>query len=118
MPQPAPNMSSRLALFALCLGAALLCGSCGDRSSQPGVQVPDISPKTEAEFAQAIDTMRDAWRARPREISEENGKAEQRFMTRFVSLANHTKGTGNFKATKLLWREIFTEHSNDYPTAK
>ena len=75
-------MTRRLSLPALCVGGALLCGACGDGSSGRGVQVPDISPQTEIEFAQAIDTMRDAWRARPREISEENYKAEQRFIAR------------------------------------
>ena len=111
-------MRSRLPLSALCLGLALLCGACGDGSSPHGVKVPDISPKTELEYAEAIDAMRDAWRARPREISDENFKAEQRFIARLSSLANRTKGTSNFPATKLLWCEVITEHSSDYPEAK
>jgi len=111
-------MRSRLPLSALCLGLALLCGSCGDGSSGGGVEIPDISPKTETEYAAAIDAMRDAWRARPREISEANGKAEQKFISRLMSISNHTKGTSNFKETKLLWREVVTEHAKDYPAEK
>ena len=62
--------------------------------------------------------MRDAWRARPREIDPEHCKAEQRFIVRLMSIANHTKGTDNFKATTQLWREVITEHQRDYPEKK
>ena len=95
----------------------LLCGSCGDDTGH-GVKVPEIDPHSDLEYAQAIDTLRDAWRERPREISEENGKAEQRFIARLSSFANHTKGTSNFKETTLLWREVITEHTRDYPGQK
>ena len=111
-------MRTRPSLAVLCIALLLLCCSCGGGSAQSGVQVPDINPKTEIEYAEAIDTMRDAWRARPRAINEENEKAEQRFISRLMSLANRTKGTSNFKATTLLWREVVTEHTSDYPAAK
>jgi len=111
-------MSSRPAFFALCLGIALLCGSCGDSSSGRTLQVPAISPKTDLEYVQALEVMRDAWRARPREINAENLKAEQRFIARLMSIANRTKGTDNFKATSLLWREVVSEHQRDYPEKK
>ncbi len=108
-------MKSRPALIALGLGFTLLGGACGDRSSQPGVQVSETIPKTAREYADALDVMRDAWRARPREISRENFKAEQRFIVRLMSIANRTKGTDNFKATTRLWREVIPQHKRDYP---
>ena len=65
--------------------------------------------------AQAMAEARLAWRARPREISAANLRAEHRFLNRVINLMSRTRKNEAYAEACNLWNECCGDHLFAYP---
>ena len=85
------------------------------RQLDPQVAFPSINLSDFSHRAQAIAEARLAWRARPREISAANLRAEHRFLNRVINLMSRTRKNEAYAEACNLWNECCGDHLFAYP---